>query len=157
MKYFWIVECWMAPGRHQKLIWGHFRRTTKEGNVGYWAVCKQRGLGMQGLAARLEKHHADCSKNQQGTSSGSSDRKRILDMTLSCALQVKSIIKSWKAFSMLLTRHSNEWSTKFSKNYLKSCAPVIHPQTATDWPANFLKKCTITAKRKRKRNYQEKK
>ena len=38
-------------------------------------------LGMQGLAARLEKHHADCSKNQQCTSSGSFDRKRTPDMT----------------------------------------------------------------------------
>lgn len=70
----------MAPGRHPKPIWDHFRRTTKEGNVGYWAICKQCGRGMQGLAGRLETHYAECSQNQQGTSS-ENDRKRTLEMT----------------------------------------------------------------------------
>ena len=46
----------MIPGRKSAQLWAKFEKLGKEGNFGWWEVCKKCNEGMQGIPERLKKH-----------------------------------------------------------------------------------------------------
>ena len=47
----------MGPGRKSADVWDKFEKSR---NSGWWAVCKKRNAGMQGIPERMKKHVQTC-------------------------------------------------------------------------------------------------
>ena len=111
----------MGPGRKSANVWEKFGKSRKDGNSGWWAVCKKCNAGMQGIPERLIKHVEICESD-------------IPKKNSKPAVTVTSFVSSTtmtekEKMDEALADFFNEWNTQVLKSFCIFLGQVMFPLT----------------------------